>query len=328
MAPSPGFPGPHSPAAGLWRRTPPAIFPPILGLFGLGLAWRAGASAFGLPGALAELLLGAVTLLYVFALVAWLAKPIRRPGVVLEELRVLPGRAGLAAMTGSGMLLAAALVPYAPRLAGGLAVLAFLGHATVALLIAGLILRGPEDARTVTPVWHLIFVGFIMAPLSALPLGQEGIARAILFATLPVAGAIWAISLRQLATRIPPAPLRPLLAIHLAPASLFATVAAGLGLSTLAAGLAVLAASILLALLAAGRWITTAGFSPLWGAFTFPISAFAGALAVLAPGNEPLRLAAGLVLIAATLIVPPIAVKVLQAWAKGELAARTNAAEA
>lgn len=328
MAPSPGFPGPSPTAAGLWRRTPPAIFPPILGLFGLGLAWRAGAPAFGLPGALAEILLGAVTLLYLFALAAWISKPLRRLAVVPEELRVLPGRAGLAAMTLSALLLAATLVPYAPGFAAGLAVLACLAHAGLALLVLGLILRGPEEARTVTPVWHLVFVGFILAPLTALPLGHEGIARAILFATLPVAAAIWAVSLWQLATRIPPAPLRPLLAIHLAPASLLATVAAGLGLTTLAGVFAGLAAGILLALLAAGRWIAASGFSPLWGAFTFPLAAFASALFALAPGSEALRLAAGLVLVAATLAIPPIAVKVLQAWARGGLAARTNAAEA
>jgi tellurite resistance protein len=41
---------------------------------------------------------------------------------------------------------------------------------------------------------------------------------------IPVATGVWAFSLWQLFTRIPPAPLRPLLAIHLAPASLFAIV--------------------------------------------------------------------------------------------------------
>lgn len=330
MAPSPAPAAPRTPpqARGLWRRTPPAIFPPVMGLFGLGLAWRAGAPAFGLPGAVAETILGAVTLLYIFCLVAWLAKPWRRPGVVLEELRVLPGRAGLAAMTLSGLLLAATLVPYAPRLATAVGATALAAHTALALTITALILRGPEEARTVTPVWHLTFVGFILLPLAATPLGYTGAAQAILFATMPVAAAIWTISLWQLFRRIPPAPLRPLLAIHLAPASLFAIVASGLGQPWLAAGSALLGAGILAALLVSGRWITAAGFSPLWGAFTFPLAAFASALLAVSGGAGPLRLAAGLVLVAATLIVPPIAVKVMQAWARGGLAARTNAAEA
>jgi tellurite resistance protein len=39
-----------------------------------------------------------------------------------------------------------------------------------------------------------------------------------------------------------------------------------------------------------------------------------------------LQLAAGLVMVVATLAIPPITYKVLQAWARGGLAARTNAA--
>ena len=90
---------------------------------------------------------------------------------------------------------------------------------------------------------------------------------ALLGLTVPVAVAIWAISAVQLIRRIPPAPLRPLLAIHLAPASLFASVAALAGQGWLAQGFAALAVILLLALIFSGRWITESGFSALWGAF-------------------------------------------------------------
>ena len=317
---------PPAPPPGLWRRTPPAVFPPILGLLGLGLAWRAAGA--GWQAAVGELILGAGTLLFAFAAVAWLSKPLRRPGVVVEEMSVLPGRAGLAAMTLSGFAVAAALVPHAPRLAMGLSVLVFAAHTGLAALHLRMILTGPVEARTLTPVWHLAFVGFIVAGLSWVPLGAEAASRLVLFATLPIAGAIWLVSLWQLARRIPPAPLRPLLAIHLAPACLLATVASGLGLTGLAALMASLAGVILLALLVAGRWITQSGFSPLWGAFTFPLAAFAGMLWALVAAGEPLRGVAAIVLVVATLAIPPILVRVLQLWAKGDLAVRTNAATA
>ncbi len=299
-----------------------------MGLFGLGLAWRAGAPAFGLPVELAEALLGAVTLIYLFALLAYLAKVARRPGVVVEDLQVLPGRAGLATMSLSLMLLAATLVPYHAGLGAAVAVTAFALHAVLALMAARVILTGPAEARVVTPVWHLLFVGFILGPLAGLQLGLTGHATAILFATIPVAFGIWVVSLWQLVTRIPPAPLRPLLAIHLAPASLFAIVGAGLGMPTLAGAFALLGGAILLTLLSFGRWITNAGFSPLWGAFTFPLAAYASALFATIGDAAAGRIAAGIVLIAATLIIPPIAVKVMQAWARGTLAAKTNAAQA
>ena len=265
-------------------------------------------------------------LLYLYALVAWLAKPLRRPAVVLEEITILPGRAGLAAMTLSSLLLAAALVPYDPRLALGLSVVSVAVHAGFAALVIRLILTGPEEARVVTPVWHLTFVGFIMAPLTWTPLGLVDISQAVLSATLPVACVIWAVSLWQLVRRIPPAPLRPLLAIHVAPASLLAVVAAGLGQTGLASLLLALAAAIAVGLLIALRWVTEAGFSPFWGAFTFPLAALAGALWVLTDTGVPLRFAASVVLTGASIAIPVILFKVLQAWAKGDLARRTNPA--
>ena len=40
---------------GLWRRVPPMIFAPILGLMALALAWRAGMAQFALPAGLSGL---------------------------------------------------------------------------------------------------------------------------------------------------------------------------------------------------------------------------------------------------------------------------------
>jgi tellurite resistance protein len=314
------------PAPGLWRATPPAIFPPILGMFALGLGWRRGAGAFALPegmaAAAAEALLGGVTLLFAFALVAYGAKVARRPAVVGEDLRVLPGLAGLAAAVLGLYAAAAALAPYAAGAARGLIVMGLALHAALALAFAVRLATGPAEARLVTPVWHLVLVGPIVAALAAAAAGWPGLARAIFWAVLPVAGAIWAASLWQFVRRIPPAPLRPLLAIHIAPASLFAAVAADTGLP-FGPTLALAAAALAAVLVAAGRWVTAAGFSALWGAFTFPAGALAGAL--LAQGWT---VAGGLVLIAATLAVPWIAARVMRMWAQGTLAPRTNAAVA
>lgn len=306
-----------------FARMPPAVFPVLLGLLGLGLALRRGLGFLGLAPGLAEALLGAVVALWAFAACGYAVKLLRRPAVLAEDLRILPGRAGLAAAVLGLMLVAAALAPYAAGTAAALLAAALLLHAALAGLVLWLLFRAPPEQREVTPVWHLQFVGFIIGALAAVPLGADLVARVILFATLPVAAAIWAVSLWQLIRRIPPAPLRPLLAIHLAPASLFATVAASLGLDLLALAALGLAALIFAALLAAGRWITAAGFSALWGAFTFPLAAFASALYANGFGAT-----ATVVLAAATAIIPPVALKILAAWAKGSLAAKTNAAEA
>jgi tellurite resistance protein len=72
-------------------------------------------------------------------------------------------------------------------------------------------------------------------------------------------------------------------------------------------------------------WLLEAGFSPLWGAFTFPLAAVANFWLVL---GGAWRLPGGLALVAATVVIPPIAIKVMQLWAKGQLAVKTNAATA
>lgn len=316
------------PKPGLWRRTPPAVFPPIMGLFGVGLGWRAAAPAFGLSPAIGELILGAVALLYCFALVAWLAKPLRRPSVVPEELRVLPGRAGLAAASLSLMLLSATLAPYIPSLARGLAVLAFSLHIGLLLVLIHVLRAGPPEGRVVTPVFHLTFVGFIIGGVAAIALGEPQIARIILWSMLIPAGVIWGLSARQLTKSLPPAPLRPLLAIHLAPASLFTIVAHGTGMTAAAHAFLALAVAILVALLLSARWLTVAGFSPLWGAFTFPLAAVSTALILVSQGQGMMGWIGGFLLAFCTLFIPVIAFRILRMWAGGTLAVKTNAAEA
>lgn len=324
---TPLFPKP--PPGGL-RATPPAIFPPILGLLGLGLAWRRAGVSFGIGPELSDAILGAVTLLALFALFAYAAKALRRPGVVVEDLRILPGRAGLSAMTMAVMLLALVALSYAPGLALLLLWLGLALHVLTAGLILSVLVRGPAEQRRVTPVWHLSFVGFILAPLSAVPLGFPMLSAAIFSGTLGIAAVVWGVSALQLVRASVPAPLRPLLVIHLAPISLFATVAALMNWTLLAQLFGALAVAFTVVLVAATRWITAAGFSPLWGAFTFPMAALASAMLTLADlgGGAGWRIPGAVALIAASAAIPVIAGKILRLWAKRQLGPRTNAAVA
>lgn len=327
MARPPMFPPPQFPPVRLraFQRMPPAVFPAILGLMALGLALRRAMGPLGLPVGIAEAVLGAVSLLWVFAALGYGVKLARRPGVLWEDLAVLPGRGGVSAMMLGALALAVALVPYAPFLAEVVLFAGLSGHFLVAALLIRATLVGPPEARVVTPVWHLNYVAFILAGVSAAELGFATLATGLLALAIPIAMGIWGISLWQMLTRVPPGPLRPLLAIHLAPASLIGTVAVLTGHIALAEGFAALGGALLLALLASARWITVAGFSPLWASFTFPLAAYAGLLLALggvflAPGVA--------VLIAALGIIPPIALHVLKSWADGTLGARTNAATA
>lgn len=322
MFPPPEFP-PRKPRR--FARTPPAIFPPILGLLGLGLALRRGLPLLALPTGLADLLLGMAAMLWAFGVFAYLAKCAQRAGVVVQDLRVLPGRNGLATATMGGMAVAAALVPFAPVLAFALLIAALAAHLALAVTVTTLFLRLPAAARPVDPGWHLVYVGAIVGGLAAEPLGLHGLSDAIYGLTLTAACVIWGASALQFAKATPPAPLRPLLAIHLSPAALLSVTATANGWPLLALGFAALGGAILLALLASARWITAAGFSPMWGAFTFPLAAYASAL--LACGGASAW--AGLALLLAGIIaIPAIAWRIFTLWGAGTLAAKTNAAEA
>ncbi|MGP3696480.1 SLAC1 family transporter [Rhodobacter sp. NSM] len=324
MSRPPVFPPPQFPPrrSRPFQRTPPAIFPPILGLLGLGLGLRAAGDIWGLDTGVGEAVLGAVTGLGAFAVAAYAAKVVQRPKVVIEDLRVLPGRAGLAALVLGLLVLAAVLLPYSLA-AARVVLVAGLGlQALLALTVGTLFLTGPKEGRAVTPVWHLHFVGFIIGGLTAAPVGWPGLGLAILAFCAPVAAAIWLGSLLQFVRRVPPAPLRPLLAIHLAPAALLGLVSLNQGMPMVATACGAVGGVFLVILVASGRWLLASGFSPLWGALTFPLAAYAGLLLNLWP------IAGGVLLVAAVLAIPPIAVRILQDWAKGNLAVRTNAAEA
>ncbi|WP_323019948.1 tellurium resistance protein [Pararhodobacter sp.] len=313
---------------GLWRRTPPAIFSPVMGMFGLGLSWRNLALQPGMAPLqpVGEAILGAVLLLYAFALVAWLSKPLRRPGVVMEELAVLPGRAGTVAMVLSFILAGAALRPYAPDLAFWMAVGGMGALAVVGSLITWRVGTGPREGRGVTPVFHLTYVGYILAPLTLIPLGYVEASKWILWLTMPAAALIWLASLRQLIRTIPPAPLRPFMAIHAAPASLFATVSALLGYQSVALVFAIFALALITVMIVKANWLLHSGFSPLWASLTFPMAAVASA-AIWGLGAPGLWIGAA-ILAFATGFIPWITFRVYTMWAKGELGPKTNAATA
>ena len=192
----------------------------------------------------------------------------------------------------------------------------------MAVLLVATLAAMPVEARAVNPGMHLSFVGFIVAAVPLARLGYTGAAEVLLWLTLPVAVVIWSLSVRQLVGFTLPAPLRPMLAIHLAPAALVSTVATLTAQPGLAQTFAGIGALILVALVVSFRWVAAAGFSPFWGALTFPLAAYASA--VLALADVP-----GLVLLGmAAAVVPVIAWNVLALWPGNRLAAKTNAAEA
>lgn len=272
---SPAVSVPHERSA-----APLVLLPAVLGLFGLGLAWRRAAPLLAIDDTLSWGVL-LVAGLILAAVASHYARAIRhRPALLGHHMRDLPGMSALPAANLSLMLLAAALVRDHPGPALGVLALAMASHLALGLrLLIEPTLR-PAARPGVTPVWHMVLVGWIITTQTLTPLGLPGLSQAILSVTAPVAVAIWGHSLGHLAKGQVPAALRPLLAIHLAPASLMAVAAGMLDLPGLSLAFLALASLILALLLAAAGWIVRTGFSPGWGAFTFPLAAYANALFV------------------------------------------------
>ena len=325
QSPPPVFPLGRPAKGGWFRRMPPAVFPGILGLLWLGLAWRKAAAVFELPLGLVDASLGAVTLLWAFSVCAYAAKALRRPAVVAEDLRNLPGRDGMAALALSFSAVALVMMPIRPGLSAALLLSGVALHVALIALAARVLVVGPPEGRVVTPVWQTLFAGLAMAALPALDLGWTGVAAGLSVLSALMAGAIWLASARQLLQRIPPAPLRPLLTLHLFPAAVLGLVAQGLDFGRLAQVLALIAALQLLALAASARWLLHSGHTPFLGALTYPLAACAALFLAL---DGPWVGAGLLLVLAATLGGVPIVYRLVQDWMKGRLAQQTNAAEA
>ena len=317
------FVAPKPAPRGFARRVPPAIFPPILGLFALGLGWRRAMIVLDLPRQIPETALGAITLLFVFSFVAYMAKLILRPMVLREELRLMAGRLGLSAMIAGLYFLAMTLSPYLPDPARWLLSAALVLHAGLIVLILGTFARGPAEARRYSPAGQLYFVSPIIGAAAAADLGPAHLALGLLAGALAVAIALWLRGADRLWRRGLAAPLRPLLALHLMPAGVAGLAALSLGQEGVAEVFASVAALMLAAGVLGGRWLTRSGFTALWGAFTFPLAATASLWIDL---GGMWRMAGSVLLVGATFVTLPIAFRVLKLWAGGQLAVKTNAA--
>lgn len=309
---------------GLWRRTPPMAFAPLPGVLGLGLGWQRAAEAFGLPTGPAEVFLGAVSLLVGFAILTYLGKALRGPAAVIEDLRILPGQIGVSSAVICLYLLAMAVGPFAGQ-TPGLALLAVGGGAHLLLVgaVLWLLVTGPAARRRVSPVWHLVFAGILVAACAAQGLGLAGSARPGFWLGLVVAAGVWLASAWQITQETVPGPLRPLLLLHLVPVALLGLLASGFGAGAAAAVLAGLSAlSVVLAALRA-RWLFAAPVSPFRAVAAFPL-ALTALFWLGLPGAA--WQAAGLALLCAlTPLTLWTTYQTMKQWAGGQLAVKTNA---
>lgn len=311
----------------LWRSTPPAIFPVALGFMGISLAWRNASGVLPIPSEIGDLMLGVSTAFFLFFAASYIIKVLARPSVVIEDLKVPPARAGVAAFPMAIMLLAAALLPLNVEVP----VVWWTGvvfYYIATGLVAWSILKGPPEARKFSPFQYLAFVGPIVGPIAGIPLGYVTESAILAVAAfIPFVFITLGYFPKLLKVR-PPVPLRPSLAIVLAPTSLFALAAGQLGIEWAFLAFYWASFGIAVALLLASRWLTVGGWTPIWGSFTFPAATFIN-LQIYAV-HQGMGTVAMTALIAGLIIATPFVGYIIwmsaKKWITGDLAKKTAAA--
>ena len=160
------------------RAIPLASFASVMGIGGLGLAWRVAAQVEHVPSGVGEALLTVAAAVFTVLLVAWIARSVTHPQELRTESNVAITASYLGTITISCSLLAAGAVPYS-RLAGTAlwAVASFGGAGLLIYLLGHWIARG-IPAYELTPALFLPVVGNAAAVYAAVPLGYTDIAWA------------------------------------------------------------------------------------------------------------------------------------------------------
>ena len=109
---------PNTATAGNWiARLPVALFGSVLGIGGLGLAWRSTARVFNTPAIIGETMLILAAVVFAVLAVLYATKLVRATGAVRDEL-LHPGQSSFfGTITISFTLLASAALPWSPSIA-------------------------------------------------------------------------------------------------------------------------------------------------------------------------------------------------------------------
>ena len=256
-----------------------------LGLGGLGLAWRHMAEAHPALRPVGEALMALTALVWAALVTLHAIRALAHPHAVREDWQH-PFRASFIGAASIGMMLtAAALTPHLPGLARAVLLLAVILHLGIGLSLLARVMRGAGSPAMLAPPLMIPLVGNVLAPIFCAPLGLVplgwmlfGIGMLLWLGLQPLLYA------RIFAGPLPP-PMRPSLAILIAPPAVGALAMDALGGPPQAVwALYGLAAFVFALVLMALRSMVAGGFGLGFWAFTFPLAAFSTITMKLGPG--------------------------------------------
>ena len=303
---------------------PGGFFGMVLGIGGLGAAWRVAHRVWGYPAWIGETLLLGAAVLWCAWIALFAAKWIWRRPVAAAEFADPIQSFGLGLVPMATMMASIALGRYAPGLALTIFVAGLVaGIALTAWLIGGL-WQGGRGLETVSPLMILPSVGTAYTgALAASALGYKELAS-LLWGPGLVTWILMdsVILLRMLMHPLPP-PLRPTVGIQLAPPTVGCLAYLSFAgepdrVVTILLGYGLLQVMILVRL---NRWIMALPFGPGLWAFTFGVAALSGST-LLCLERQPASLVGSLAwpaFLAANAFIGWIAVRTLALGWQGRL---------
>lgn len=312
---------------------PASFFGMVLGLSGLGVAWRAAHRVWGVPAAVGETLMALAALVWLAVGVLYVLKWVFRRDAARQELDHPVQCCFVGLMGVATMLVGGAAQPYAPAVALVFFALGAAFTLGFALWRTGGLWRGGADHAHNTPALYLPAVAgsYVIAAIAG-GLGFTDWGQIAFGAGLFSWLAIESVLLHRLITLDSlPAPMRPLLGIQLAPAPVGAVAYLSVTNSPpdvfahAMIGYGLLQALILIRLL---PWLRQAPFAPSYWAYTFGAAALAVApLRLLERGDGgAMGLLAPILFVGANLVVGLIAIGTLRLAVAGRLLPKADPA--
>ncbi len=320
---------------------PVPLFAVVMGVAGLGLAWRKGHEALALPMEIGEAVLALGGLFFVVIFTLYLSKALRHPQEFKTEFNHPIRSNFVAAISISILLLSTGLAPYAVdgallpwnlgplpmarEIAVGLWAVGATAQLLITLRLIGRWMFHEQQINHSNPAWFIPIVGNILVPLAGVRLGFPEISWFFLSIALVFWVLLFTIVFYRIVFHLQLAPkLVPTLFIFIPPPAIgmlsYLNLTGG-DLDAFARVLANFTLFLVILLLSLGHRFVKVPFAVSWWAFTFPLDAAAVAILVYAQktGSEMMNwIGAGLLGIA-TVVVVVVLFRTFAALARGQL---------
>lgn len=311
--------------SGSLQHIPIPLFAMVMGITGLGLAWRKGHEVLGVTLTVSDAICALGALAFLAVAVLYGAKMARHPAAVRAEFDHPVRGAFFPTFSVSLLLLAIAADHHLPAAAEGLWIVGTTLHLLFTLRVLRRWIVHPHSLDHVNPAWFIPVVGNVVVPLLGVRLGYVELS----WFFLSIGLVFWLVLLTVVFYRMVfhddlPPKLMPTLFILIAPPAVGFLAYVGLQGGTLDAFARILAhmalftALVVFSLLPALRKVP---FAVSWWAYTFPLDALAIALLQYgALAQSPMMVTLGAVALGtATLVVAVVLVRTVRGVVSGTL---------